>query len=126
MQLKNDDIARAMEIKEFLQKHYCEHYDYEYLVSRFGMNKFKLKHAFKAVAGDNVHVFITKLRIEKAKELLENTDLTIEYIASKIGLDKSNLNIQFKKITGKTPSQWRKDSSPCFKLNLHNEKKRAS
>ena len=108
MLLKNDDIAKAIEIKEFLLKHYCEHFDYDYLAYKFGMNKFKLKLAFKAVTNDNIHSFITKLRIERAKELLENTDHTIEYIASKVGLYKSNLNIQFKKLTKKTPSQWRK------------------
>src|SRR5690349_5496689 len=103
MRLKNEDLATALEIKQFLEKHYQEHYDYDYLVHRFGMNKFKLKVAFKAVSNDNVHSYITKLRIERAKELLESTDRTIGFIADKVGLDKSNLNIQFKKLTGKTP-----------------------
>jgi AraC-like DNA-binding protein len=109
MRLKNEDLAKAIEIKQFLEKHYQEHYDYDYLVHKFGMNKFKLKVAFKAVSNDNVHSYITKLRIERAKELLESTDRTIESIADKVGLDKSNFNIQFKKLTGKTPSEWRND-----------------
>jgi two-component system response regulator YesN len=107
MRLKNEDLAKAIEIKQFLEKHYQEHYDYDYLVHKFGMNKFKLKQAFKAVSNDNVHSYITKLRIERAKELLESTDRTICFIADKVGLDKSNFNIQFKKLTGKTPSEWR-------------------
>jgi two-component system response regulator YesN len=107
MRLKNEDLAKAIEIKQFLEKHYQEHYDYDYLVHKFGMNKFKLKQAFKAVSNDNVHSYITKLRVERAKELLESTDRTICFIADKVGLDKSNFNIQFKKLTGKTPSEWR-------------------
>ena len=110
MRLKNEDLAKAKEIKQFLEKHYQEHHDYDCLVHRFGMNKFKLKLAFKAVTNDNVHQYVTKLRVEKAKELLENTDRTVEFIANKIGLDKSNLNIHFKKLTGKTPSEWRNNS----------------
>jgi len=112
MHLKNEDLARALEIKQFLEKHYQEHHDYDYLVHKFGMNKFKLKVAFKAIAKDNVHSYITKLRVEKTKELLESTDRTIEFIAAKVGLDKSNLNIQFKKLTGTTPSEWRKNRNP--------------
>lgn len=111
MRLKNEDLAKAIEIKQFLEKHYQEHYDYDYLVHKFGMNKFKLKVAFKAVANDNVHSYITKLRVEKAKELLESTDKTIEFISGKVGLEKSNLNIQFKKLTGKTPSEWRNNKN---------------
>jgi len=75
------------------------------------MNKFKLKVAFKAVSNDNVHSYITKLRVERAKELLESTDRTIGFIADKVGLDKSNFNIQFKKLTGKTPSEWRNNKN---------------
>lgn len=107
MRLKNEDLAKAIEIKQFLEKHYQEHYDYDYLVHKFGMNKFKLKVAFKAVSNYNVHSYITKIRIERAKELLETTDRTVEFIADKVGLVKSNFNTQFKKLTGKTPSEWR-------------------
>jgi two-component system response regulator YesN len=111
MRLKNEDLAKAIEIKQFLEKHYTENHNYDDLVHRFGMNKFKLKVAFKAVTNDNVHSYITKLRVEKAKELLESTDRTVGFIADKVGLDKSNLNIQFKKLTGKTPSEWRNNKS---------------
>ena len=108
MQIKNEDLAKALAIKQFLEKNYQEHHDYDDLVCKFGMNKFKLKKAFKEVAKSNVHSYLTRIRVEKAKELLENTDRTVEFIAGKVGLDKSNLNIHFKKLTGKTPSEWRK------------------
>jgi AraC-like DNA-binding protein len=119
MRLKNEDLAKALEIKQFLEKHYHDHHDYDYLVHKFGMNKFKLKVAFKAVTNDNVHAYITKLRVERAKEMLESTDRTVGFIADKVGLDKSNLNIQFKKLTGKTPSEWRnnKSSNPLSNIS---------
>jgi len=108
MQLKRDDLEKAREVKAFLEKNYQEHYDYTYLTRKFAINRFKLKLAFKAVANDNVHVYITKVRIEKAKHLLDTTTHTVSLIAVKVGLDKSNFNLQFKKHTGKTPSEWRK------------------
>jgi len=40
---------------------------------------------------------------------LENTYLTVNEIADKIGLHKSNFARQFKKLTGKTPLEWRKN-----------------
>lgn len=119
MQLKNEDLATVLEIKAFLEKNYQDHFDYEFIVQKFRMNKFKLKLAFKAVTNDNIHSFVTKIRIEHAKDLLERTDHTIGFIAYKVGLDKSNLNIQFKKRTGKTPSQWRKNATPHLKLKTH-------
>lgn len=116
MRLKKQDLKTAMEIKTFLEENYREAYDYDYLSNKFGMNKFKLKIVFKAVAKDNIHAFITRIRIERAKELLENTDETIIYIATAVGLNKSNLHIQFKKLTGKTPSQWRNETNQEYPL----------
>lgn len=107
MQLKELDLQTAREIMTFLEKNYRNHYDYDFLSKKFGINKRKLKSAFKEVAKDNIHVFITKVRIEHAMRMLKKTTLTIEYIASKVGLEKSNLTIQFKKYTGQTPAQWR-------------------
>src|SRR5436190_18116058 len=107
--LKNEDLETAAAIKAFIEKHYTEHYSYDDLVNKFGMNKFKLKFAFREVASDNVYEHVTKVRIEHGKELLQQTNKTIREIACRVGLDKSNFIIQFKKITGKTPAEWRKD-----------------
>lgn len=111
MLLKNEDLEKAMQIKAFLEKNYCENHGYEYLSKKFTINKCKLKSVFASVTNDTIHSFLTKVRVEHAKHLLEKTELTVGFIAIKVGLDKSNLNIQFKKHTGKTPSQYRKELS---------------
>lgn len=107
MSVKNEDIEKAREIKVFLEKNYNEHHSYDDLVRKFGINKLKLKTAFKALTNCNVHEFVTKVRMENGKVMLENTDKTIKDIAKRVGLDKSNFIIQFKHYTGKTPTQWR-------------------
>jgi AraC-like DNA-binding protein len=122
MQLNNEDLAKAQEIKAFLEKNYQNRLDYEFLAQKFHLNEFKLKQYFKAVAKDNIHSFLTKIRMEHAKRLLETTDHTVSNIASRIGLDKSNFNIQFKRYTGKTPSQWRNDPLPADNENSDVEK----
>ncbi|OQP62014.1 hypothetical protein A3860_30485 [Niastella vici] len=109
MQLKELDLQTAREIKAFLEKNYRDHYDYDSLCQKFGINKRKLKLAFKEVTKENIHAFISKIRIQRAMYLLKTSDMTIENIASKVGLEKSNLNIQFKKYTGDTPARWRRN-----------------
>jgi YesN/AraC family two-component response regulator len=116
MQLKNEDIEKAISIKAFLEKNYQEPYDYAFLVKYFAINNFKLKVAFKYVTGDSIHSYITKIRITEAKKLLQTTNIKIELIAVKVGLDKSNFNMQFKKHTGVTPSHWRKNTNPDAKV----------
>ena len=116
MLLKKEDLEKARQIAAFLETNYQESYGYDFLCKKFTINKFKLKMAFASVANDTIHAFLTKVRIQHAKRLLEKTDLNIGLIAVKVGLDKSNFNIQFKKHTGKTPSDWRKHPLANSKL----------
>lgn len=107
MTLKKEDLETAREIKAFLEKNYNMHHSYDELIKRFGINEFKLKTAFKAIVNCTVHEYLTKVRIENAKALLENSDRTIRDVAEHVGLDKSNFIKQFKRHTGKKPTEWR-------------------
>jgi YesN/AraC family two-component response regulator len=107
MQLRSDDLQKAHLVKALIDKEYYKQYTYEDLVYLYGTNKFKLKFAFRAIVNDSIYEYHTKVRIERAKELLETSELSVEQIARKIGIDKSNLCKQFKRLTGKTPTEWR-------------------
>jgi len=119
MQLKELDLQTAIEMKDFLEKNYRYNYDYDYLSKKFSINKRKLKVAFKEVTKENIHAFISKVRIERTMHLLKSTDLTIEAIACQVGLEKSNLRKQFKKYTGLLPAEWRRNPSPITLLSQH-------
>ena len=61
--------------------------------------------------------YITHVRIEKAKELLSNTDLKIHQICENIGYKTTaHFAKVFKANTGLTPSDYKKNYSD---LNLH-------
>ena len=87
MQLKKDDLEKAMEIKTFLEQNYKEHYDYDYLSKKFGINLLKLKYAFKEVSGESIHVYLTKVRVEKAKELFNEASKKFETFKPATELD---------------------------------------
>jgi two-component system response regulator YesN len=53
---------------------------------------------------------LIRIRMQKAKELLENTDLKNYEIAEKVGFsDPHYFSISFKKMTGKTPSEYARE-----------------
>ncbi|MBO7746988.1 helix-turn-helix domain-containing protein [Paenibacillus sp. MWE-103] len=67
----------------------------------------KLSLGFKQVTGMNFIDYLTKVRLDKAKELLRETDSKIHDIAEQVGYQPSYFTRIFKKYEGKTPGQYR-------------------
>lgn len=79
------------------------------LASSVNLSYSRLEHLFKAETGMTPASYLKKLRIEKARELLETTFLTNQQILIKVGLyDESHFIKDFKKAYGLQPSQYRK------------------
>ena len=65
---------------------------------------------FKEMTGETFIEVLTRVRMEKAKELLENTTMKNYEIAEKVGFsDPHYFGISFKKITGKTPTEYARE-----------------
>jgi AraC-like DNA-binding protein len=64
---------------------------------------------FRQTFGCAPHVYLLHLRIGHAQELLSNSDSTIEQVARLTGfVSVHHFARTFKKMTGRTPGQWRK------------------
>ena len=65
---------------------------------------------FKEMTGETFIEVLTRVRMEKAKELLENTTMKNYEIVEKVGFsDPHYFGISFKKITGKTPTEYARE-----------------
>lgn len=91
----------------YLQNNYMKEISLESCADQAGTNTVALSKAFKQVKGKNFIDYLTELRIEKAKDLLRDTDLKINDIAEKVGYQPSYFNRIFKKQESITPSQYR-------------------
>ena len=67
-----------------------------------------ISHIFKKNLGCSINTFINKIRIERAKELLLNTNDPIEQIGAAVGIpDASYFSRVFKQLIGFSPSKFR-------------------
>jgi len=70
------------------------------------------QHMYKKIIGTNAIDDVIQSRIEYAKHLLTSTNSTVLSISEKCGYScEAHFMRQFKKITGKTPKEYRKSSS---------------
>lgn len=91
----------------YLQKHYMTAVSLDELAERMGMSSYSLSRAFKEVLGVNYIDYVTRLRLDRAKELLADSDMKINGIAESVGYQSSYFNRIFKKYEGVTPSHYR-------------------
>lgn len=78
------------------------------LASSVNLSLSRLHHLFKAETGTTPAQYLRSLRMEKAKELLEFTFMSVKQIMVSIGVrDRSHFEREFKKIYGLTPAQHR-------------------
>jgi len=82
------------------------------LSSHFFINRNQLSARFKKETGKTLNEFITHERIQRAKNLLTNTDKSLSEIASYLGFSsQSYFHTVFKRLTGQTPKEFRKQTS---------------
>src|SRR6266576_1673182 len=84
-----------------------------------------LSEKFKEVTGINFVDYISRIRVGKAHDLLENSNLRISEIAFAVGFQSlSQFNRVFKKLTRKSPTQFRTAQSKAREESLSIETSR--
>ena len=70
----------------------------------------RLQHLFKAETGTSLTQYLKSLRLERARELLETTFLSVKQVMTTAGLkNKSHFVKDFKKAYGMTPTEYRRE-----------------
>ncbi|WP_130607498.1 helix-turn-helix domain-containing protein [Cohnella abietis] len=101
------------EIAAYLDEHFFEDVGLIDVATRYHMDPSHLSRQFKSVTGENFIEYVTRKRMEKACELLRESDRKINDIAELVGYENQRYFSQvFKKFTGLTPSEYRESPAP--------------
>lgn len=104
--LKKNDVDRMHEVKEILSQNLSSTFSLIDLAKKVGTNEFTLKKGFKEVFGTTVFGFWQHLKMQEAKNLLLNTELTVSEISDEVGYKNArHFSTAFKKHFGKSPSK---------------------
>lgn len=78
------------------------------IAAHFQMNRSYLSTLFKERTGSTYMEYITRLRMERARELLTTTDLSVQEILEQVGYnDENNFRKRFREFYGQNPSDMR-------------------
>ena len=94
----------------YLQEHLAEEISLSVLAEQFHLSAQYISQLFKSEIGVNFLAYLTNIRMEKAKQLLLSTSLSIAEVSEQSGYgDYRVFTKVFKKSEGVTPSQYRRD-----------------
>lgn len=102
---KNNIILRPA--LEYIQNNYCHSISLDEMASLCNISSSYFSKLFKKMTGENFSNYISKLRMKKAKELLETSDISIKNLSIDLGFEDCGYFVKvFKKIVGVTPSSY--------------------
>ncbi len=95
------------EIIDYVLGHYPENISLASMANLFHVNKSYLCQLFKQETGENFSDYLTKIRIEKAKQLLLNSKNNINTVGNSVGFSNPSYFARvFKNLAKTTPSEY--------------------
>ncbi|WP_185861654.1 helix-turn-helix domain-containing protein [Peribacillus cavernae] len=106
--LSEDKGIKTVEyVKRYIQDHIELDLTLTSVAEEVNLSSPYLSKLFKKVSGESFIQYITKMKIERSKELLIQSNLTISEIAKAIGYSERTFGRVFKDTTGITPNNFR-------------------
>jgi AraC family transcriptional regulator len=99
---------QLLQVLEYINEHLNQDIKLADLAQLLGMSQFHFSHLFKQSIGTAPYQYLLQQRIERAKQLLKQTDRPIVDIALECGFSShSHLSKQFRQFTGMTPKAYK-------------------
>ena len=103
----------ANEIKRFIDQNYTRNISLDTLAERFYFSREYIGRVFRARYGCGVYEYVQQVRMQQAKRLLKNPDLSLQSIAAHLGYSNANyFSKAFRKYFGESPSEYRSSRKP--------------
>ena len=120
----NEDMSSSLTLEEkrlnsyieksvnYIAEHYAEEIKMSDVAAECGLSESHFRRIFEESMSMKPLDYVNMVRIDKACELIQNKDYAMEEVGFRVGYQTpSTFNRNFKKLTGKTPYQWKKDET---------------
>jgi two-component system, response regulator YesN len=106
--LQSKNIQVIEKTKEYVEKNYSQEIRLEDISRYLNISPFHLSRMFKRETGNNIFDYLSMVRIDKSKELLIGSEISVKEICYNVGYSDPNYYCKvFKKVVGLTPTTYR-------------------
>jgi AraC family transcriptional regulator len=97
-------LQKLKQVIDYIHDHLAEEISLNAIANYLGMSRYYFCRLFKQSTGITLHQYVIQQRVERAKQLLLQGEMSIADIALACGFShQSHLNRHFKRLTGVTP-----------------------
>jgi AraC-like DNA-binding protein len=103
-----DALTAVRRARDRIDRDFAEPLDLAALAAAAGYSKFHFARLFTAAYGESPRVYLTRRRIERAKDLLRSANLTVTEICLLVGFESlGSFSARFTALVGQSPSDYR-------------------
>jgi AraC-like DNA-binding protein len=107
--IDNDTFRRLNEARDFIAEHHDRILTLEDVAHEACFSPFHFQRQFKRAFQESPHEFMTRIRLEKAQELLRQSDLTVSEICLEVGYESlGSFSTLFARKAGCPPTDFRR------------------
>jgi len=107
--VREDALVRLQRARAFIEHTYDQPIDLERIAAAAGLSRFHFLRLFKDVYGETPHAYLTRLRLDRAKDLLATTDLPVTRICLDVGFSSlGSFSTLFSRHVGRSPDRFRR------------------
>ena len=101
---------KVSEVAQYIGNHYAETLTLAQLSGQFHISPFYISRIFTQITGLSIISYINHVRVEEARRLLQDTDLSVTEIALQVGYQSvTHFGRVFKAAMGASPQRYRKN-----------------
>jgi AraC-like DNA-binding protein len=108
-----DQVVHLRRARDLMDARYAEPLDLGDMAAAAGFSRFHFAREFRSVFGETPGAYLSRRRVERAKDLLTHVNLTVTEICMVVGFASlGSFSRRFRELVGCSPSEYRRRAAP--------------
>jgi AraC-like DNA-binding protein len=108
----NERIAHLRNARDLIDLRFADPLDLDQMAAQAGFSKFYFARAFKEAYGETPANYLSRRRVERAKDLLRSANLTVTEVCMLVGFSSlGSFSSRFSEMVGMSPSAFQRSSA---------------
>ena len=104
-----ETVVHLRRARDVMDRRYADPLDLDVLAAEAGFSRYHFARSFKAAFGETPRGYLTRRRIERAKQLLAGANLTVTEVCSLVGFESlGSFSSRFTELVGHSPSAYQR------------------